>query len=975
MHRIWIIALVFNLFAGIADAQVPNTPLSTAIDSAPVATVPAPGDNILVIQGSSPRLMKKLDGASYFTGSVDLITDLRNYTGAVGAASDAANTGSVMIVRGGTVLNDGNGGVYYWLSTASATDDGFNVIKPTAVVGNGRWVRVNTQQFGTVLNNDALKNACTSNTSCPVGSPIFPNGVWRVDFANGLGAGPLFFSPSGSACALNSGNGNGASEVKSANNTCWNGKLGPRVAVAQFGAAGSSPTTTGNITAAGAALTIANPQDFANGEGVFVCGAGANQTASPVVTASAVQHGTVGSTTYNYKFISDDGKGGLATPLLVTITNGNATLSPTNYVALTWTIPSGSVSTHVFVQQGAGAWRYIGNTANNYYNDLSYSVPLPLWVPATPLLAAQNDGLTTTISSGGGTTALTLANNATNSVTGGCVLHEDHAAIQAAWDFITNEGAIFYPGGSAFFSFHTPNLMFGNNAWYNVAVGITSTIAGAIGWSSDGGSIINALGYSLTTLTETGADRLELGNLTFTGGAHALSLSNANVDSTRYVLRNVRFVGINDYPVITTGDYSAAMDCFSCDFTDTNGGISHDFDELRFFGGWWEPTPYRTIGNRAFHPQTHKYSQFNASITGGVMTVSAFTLGFPIGPGDNVVGAGVARGTFVTSYGTGTGGTGTYNVSVSQSVSSEAMYTIYYNQSDVAYGVTTVTGVSDGVTRATGLRWWDIYGTLSIHGMRGGGEFGGIPLVYVQSDISASVTPQTHQGATISVDGGSQFCGAAPETVGCIVLNAGIPKSISWHGTAGPDGQPIVKDNISGGFAADVSSFLTAASLTDAVPFIRYEIEPGGARGLSWPPAGDMWPTAVDPYITTFPHMGTFTVSDGSGAGLSFTTSDLNYQYNFNSCTIRFLIIWPTTANASIAQVNTNLPAGCKAPTVGNPVIDMPIVGGGTTTALRMLSNSVNMQFVNSTNNNQLSNVNLSGQIVLGTVTFPTTIQ
>lgn len=56
----------------------------------------------------------------------------------------------------------------------------------------------------------------------------------------------------------------------------------------------------------------------------------------------------------------------------------------------------------------------------------------------------------------------------------------------------------------------------------------------------------------------------------------------------------------------------------------------------------------------------------------GVMTVSAVSSG-TLAIGDVVSGAGVTAGTFVASLGTGTGGAGTYNVSVSQTVGSESM--------------------------------------------------------------------------------------------------------------------------------------------------------------------------------------------------------------------------------------------------------------------------------------------------------------
>lgn len=65
---------------------------------------------------------------------------------------------------------------------------------------------------------------------------------------------------------------------------------------------------------------------------------------------------------------------------------------------------------------------------------------------------------------------------------------------------------------------------------------------------------------------------------------------------------------------------------------------------------------------------------FTASITGTVMTVTAVTSG-TISNGHGLVGSGVTPGTTVVSRGTGTGGTGTYNISVSQTVGSERMDT------------------------------------------------------------------------------------------------------------------------------------------------------------------------------------------------------------------------------------------------------------------------------------------------------------
>ncbi len=62
-------------------------------------------------------------------------------------------------------------------------------------------------------------------------------------------------------------------------------------------------------------------------------------------------------------------------------------------------------------------------------------------------------------------------------------------------------------------------------------------------------------------------------------------------------------------------------------------------------------------------------SQFVASISGTVMTVTSMSAGF-LDVSQTIIAATVAFPTTITSLGTGTGGTGTYNVDVSQTVAS-----------------------------------------------------------------------------------------------------------------------------------------------------------------------------------------------------------------------------------------------------------------------------------------------------------------
>ncbi|ENN86064.1 hypothetical protein RHSP_31951 [Rhizobium freirei PRF 81] len=65
-------------------------------------------------------------------------------------------------------------------------------------------------------------------------------------------------------------------------------------------------------------------------------------------------------------------------------------------------------------------------------------------------------------------------------------------------------------------------------------------------------------------------------------------------------------------------------------------------------------------------------SSFTGAIAGTTLTVSAVSAG-TLQVGQTIAGAGVTGGTTITALGTGVGGAGTYTVSASQTVASEAM--------------------------------------------------------------------------------------------------------------------------------------------------------------------------------------------------------------------------------------------------------------------------------------------------------------
>lgn len=96
------------------------------------------------------------------------------------------------------------------------------------------------------------------------------------------------------------------------------------------------------------------------------------------------------------------------------------------------------------------------------------------------------------------------------------------------------------------------------------------------------------------------------------------------------------------------------------------------------------------IQNNYFHNYINTAS-FTGSITGQVLTVTAISAG-TIWPGQTISGTGVLAGTTIIGFGTGTGGTGTYQVSVSHNVSSTTIaatfnldYDIYDNSQGSQY--------------------------------------------------------------------------------------------------------------------------------------------------------------------------------------------------------------------------------------------------------------------------------------------------
>jgi hypothetical protein len=97
---------------------------------------------------------------------------------------------------------------------------------------------------------------------------------------------------------------------------------------------------------------------------------------------------------------------------------------------------------------------------------------------------------------------------------------------------------------------------------------------------------------------------------------------------------------------------------------------------------------------------------FTGAISGSTLTVSAIGSG-TLAVGQTLVAGGVTAGTKITALGTGTGGTGTYTVSVSQTVASTAIKAgpalVTYDSVSAAFVITAGTpGAVGSITVATG---------------------------------------------------------------------------------------------------------------------------------------------------------------------------------------------------------------------------------------------------------------------------------
>jgi hypothetical protein len=114
-----------------------------------------------------------------------------------------------------------------------------------------------------------------------------------------------------------------------------------------------------------------------------------------------------------------------------------------------------------------------------------------------------------------------------------------------------------------------------------------------------------------------------------------------------------------------------------------------------------------------------------------------------------------------------------------------------------------------------------------------------------------------------------------------------------------------------------------------------------------------------------------WTAADASGAGLSLTTSDTVYTKIGKACTVSFAITYPTTANSSNAQIG-GVPVACAARNGTLNYVASGAIFGYITAANAALQTNGQSLFILSQGGGVLTNANLSGLTIRGTITYIT---
>lgn len=171
------------------------------------------------------------------------------------------------------------------------------------------------------------------------------------------------------------------------------------------------------------------------------------------------------------------------------------------------------------------------------------------------------------------------------------------------------------------------------------------------------------------------------GNTTVTitddGNNYSLPYPSYNVVFQRPAALPIQFaVQIASAPGVPSDAATQIQNAIIAAFAGTDGGqrasIGSTLFASRYYAAVAALGPWARVVSILVGSANTASASFTASIAGAVLTVSAVASG-TLAVGQTITGAGVLPGTRVASLGTGSGGTGTYNLTTTQTLASRAM--------------------------------------------------------------------------------------------------------------------------------------------------------------------------------------------------------------------------------------------------------------------------------------------------------------
>jgi hypothetical protein len=320
-----------------------------------------------------------------------------------------------------------------------------------------------------------------------------------------------------------------------------------------------------------------------------------------------------------------------------TILNAGASYTPGTYtsVPLIGGSGTGAIAT-IEVTQDAIAVTYNLVSGSNYTNGTFTNVALT---------GGSGTGATATIIvSGGSVVSVSIAYGGNNYAPNDVL----SCSASAIGQGITTLGAIVV--GSGYVDGVYPNVPLtggtGSGALATIQISSGAVSSVTLTYAGVGYTVSDSLTASNTNLGGSGAG--------FTVAVSAVSASTGFQTSVYSVVTG----GVGKVTITTPGSNYAAGDIVSA-VSANIGSVSGIIASLGSI----------TSGNYYTDSST---AAFTASISGTTMNVTAVASG-TIVVGQTIVGTGVAADTVITALGTGSGSTGTYEVSVSQTVASQSM--------------------------------------------------------------------------------------------------------------------------------------------------------------------------------------------------------------------------------------------------------------------------------------------------------------